>query len=91
MSDSELLGGSPRLCQLRTTSVGPCGTSTDYVLTHTEFMGSHKLSNFDSRRVGRSLTSPAVMYTEIVYGPPTNSSACGIAWKTCTRERCHPT
>jgi hypothetical protein len=23
-------GGSPRLCQLRTASVGPCGTSMDY-------------------------------------------------------------
>jgi hypothetical protein len=42
-------GGSPRLCQLRTTSVEPCGTSIDYVLMHTRFMGSHKLSSFDGR------------------------------------------
>jgi hypothetical protein len=40
MSDSELQGGSPCLCRLRTTSVGPCGTSFDYVLTHAGFMGS---------------------------------------------------
>jgi hypothetical protein len=42
-------GGSPRLCQLRTTSDEPCGTSIDYVLMHTRFMGSHKLSSFDGR------------------------------------------
>jgi hypothetical protein len=52
MSNLELLGGSSRLCRLRTASVGPCGTSIDYVLTHMGFMGSHKLSNIDSHRVG---------------------------------------
>jgi hypothetical protein len=40
-------GGSPHLCRLRTASVEPCGTSIDYVLVHTGFMGSHKLSRFD--------------------------------------------
>jgi hypothetical protein len=39
MSGSELQGGSPRLCRLRTTSVGPCGTRFDFVLMHEEFMG----------------------------------------------------
>jgi hypothetical protein len=39
ISDSELEGGSPHLCRLRTTSVGPCETSFDYVLTHVGFMG----------------------------------------------------
>jgi hypothetical protein len=32
-----------------------------------------------------------VMYTGIVYGPPMDSLACGITWKTCTREKCTPT
>jgi hypothetical protein len=39
MSDLELQGGSPCLCQLRTASVGPYGTSFDYVLMHAGFMG----------------------------------------------------
>jgi hypothetical protein len=38
-SDSELQGGSPHLCRLRTASVGPCGTRFDYVLTHRTFYG----------------------------------------------------
>jgi hypothetical protein len=73
LSYSELRGGSPHLCQLRTTSVGPCGTSIDYVLMHTRFMGYHKLSSFDSHRVGRYLTLPTVMYIGTVYGPPMDS------------------
>jgi hypothetical protein len=52
MSDSELLDGSPRLYRLRTASVGPCGTSIDYVLMHTGFMGSCKLSSFGGHRAG---------------------------------------
>jgi hypothetical protein len=90
MSDLELLCGSTHLCRLMTVSVGPCGTNIDYVLTHMGFKGSHKLSNFNDHRVGRSLTSTAVMYIGIVYGPPADSPSCGIAWKTCTRERCDP-
>jgi hypothetical protein len=39
MSGSELQGDSPHLCQLRTVSVGPCGTRFDYVLTHAGFYG----------------------------------------------------
>jgi hypothetical protein len=46
MSDSELQGGSPRLCRLRTALTRPCGTSFDYVLMHAVFMGSHKPSSF---------------------------------------------
>jgi hypothetical protein len=41
-------GGSPRLCRLRTASVGPC-QALSCVLAHTGFMGSPKLSSFDSR------------------------------------------
>jgi hypothetical protein len=45
-------GGSPRLCRLRTVFVVPYGTSIDYVLAYTRFMGSRKLSSFGGRRVG---------------------------------------
>jgi hypothetical protein len=75
--DSELRGGSHRPCRLRIdrlTSV----SKFDYILTHTGFMGSRKLSSFDGHRVGRYLTSPIVMYTGIVYGPPTDNPECGI-------------
>jgi hypothetical protein len=40
-------GGNPRLCRLRTVSVGPPTTSIDYVLTHTGYMGPRKPSSFD--------------------------------------------
>jgi hypothetical protein len=40
-------GGSCRLCRLMTTSIGPCGTSIDYVLGHTRFKGSRNLSSFN--------------------------------------------
>jgi hypothetical protein len=39
MSDSELQGGSPHLCQLRIALVGPCEIRIDYVLTHAKFYG----------------------------------------------------
>jgi hypothetical protein len=41
-----------RQCRLRTASVGPSRTSIDYVLTHTRFMWSHKLSSSSGHRVG---------------------------------------
>jgi hypothetical protein len=44
--DSEPRGGSLHLCRLMTASVGPCGTSFDYVLMHAQFMGSRKPSSF---------------------------------------------
>jgi hypothetical protein len=90
MSDSELWAGSPRPCQLRTDRLALV-SKFDYVLTHTGFMGSHKLSSFDGRWVGWYLTSPTVMYTGIVYKPHTDSPVCGITWKTCTRGRWDPT
>jgi hypothetical protein len=90
MSDSELQGGSPRLCRLRTASIESRWASIYYVLTHTRHVESRKLSSFDGRWVGRSFTSLVVIYTGIVYGPPTDSLACGITWKTYTRERCDP-
>jgi hypothetical protein len=43
----DLRGGSPHLCRLRSASVGPCVRNIDYLLAHTRFMGSHKLSSFD--------------------------------------------
>jgi hypothetical protein len=89
MSNSELWGGNPRPWWLRIDHLAPV-SKFDYVLVHMWFMMSHKLSNFDGHRVGWSLTYPVVMYTGIVYGPPTDSPACGIMWKTCTRKRWDP-
>jgi hypothetical protein len=40
--------------------------------------------------VGRYPTVPLEMNIGIVYGPHKDSPACGIAWKTCTRERWDP-
>jgi hypothetical protein len=37
--------------------------------------------------VERYPTIPLEMSIGIVYMPPTDSAACGITWKTCTRER----
>jgi hypothetical protein len=48
-------GGSPRLCRLRTDRL-TLVNKTDYVLAHTRFMGSHKLSSFDGCWVGRHST-----------------------------------
>jgi hypothetical protein len=50
--------GSPHLCQLKVASIGPYGTSIDYVLAHIIFMGSHKLSSFEGHRVRRYHTIP---------------------------------
>jgi hypothetical protein len=86
MSNSELRGGSPRLCRLRTDRLAP-RNKIDYVLAHMRFMGSLKLSSFDGHWARWALTSLAVMYTEIVYMPPMDSPGCGITWKTCNRER----
>jgi hypothetical protein len=74
----ELRGGSPRLYQLMTDRLAP-ESKFDYVLMHTGFIGSHKLSTFNGRRVGRYLTSPAMMYIKIVYKTPTDSPVCGNA------------
>jgi hypothetical protein len=52
LSYLELRCGRAHLCRLRTVSVGPYGASIDYVLVHTVFMGSCKLSRFDDHRVG---------------------------------------
>jgi hypothetical protein len=41
-------GGSPFLCRLRTDRLAPVN-KIDYVLMHTGFMGSRKLSSFDGR------------------------------------------
>jgi hypothetical protein len=49
-------GGSPHLYRLRTMLVGPAATGDDYVLAHTGFMGSQKLSSFDDRWVGQHPT-----------------------------------
>jgi hypothetical protein len=47
-SYSELRGGSPRLCQLRTDCLAPM-SNFDYVLAHMRNMGSRKLSSFIGR------------------------------------------
>jgi hypothetical protein len=48
-------GGSLRLCRLRTDRLAPVN-KVDYVLAHTGFMESHKLSSFDGYWVGRHPT-----------------------------------
>jgi hypothetical protein len=40
--------------------------------------------------VGRYPIIPLEVSIYIVYDPPTDSSACDITWKTCTRERWDP-
>jgi hypothetical protein len=40
--------------------------------------------------VGRYPTILLEMSIGIVYGPPTDSPACGITWRTCSRERWDP-
>jgi hypothetical protein len=65
--------------------------SLSCVLTNTSSIEPRKHSSFHGRWVGLSLTSPIVIYTGIVYGPPTDSPVWGIVWKTYTRERCDPT
>jgi hypothetical protein len=89
ISYSELRGGSTRPCRLRTDCLAPV-SKFDYVVTHTRFMGSCKISSFDGRHVGWYLTTPTVIYTGLVYGPPTDSPKCGITRKTCNRERWDP-
>jgi hypothetical protein len=41
-------GGIPRQCRLRTDRLAPVN-KIDYVLAHTRFMRSRKLSSFDGR------------------------------------------
>jgi hypothetical protein len=41
-------GGSHRMCRLRTNRLAPVN-KIDYVLAHTGFMESRKLSSFDGR------------------------------------------
>jgi hypothetical protein len=82
-------GDSPCLCRWRINRLSPV-SKIDYVMVHMGHMESRKLSSFDSHQVGRSLTSPIVMYIGIVYRPPMDSPVCGSMWKTYTRERCNP-
>jgi hypothetical protein len=42
--------GESGLCRLRTDHLTPVN-KIDYVMVHTGFMGSHKLSSFDGHRV----------------------------------------
>jgi hypothetical protein len=50
-------GGSPRLSRLRTDHLASV-SKFYYVLIHTRFMGSRKLSSFEGHRVGRYPTIP---------------------------------
>jgi hypothetical protein len=43
-------GGSPHLSQLRTDRLDRV-SKIDYILVYTRFVGSHKLSSFDGRRL----------------------------------------
>jgi hypothetical protein len=85
LSCSDLQGGSPSLSRLRTNRLALV-IKFDYVLAHTGFMGSHKFISFDDRWVGWHPTTLAVMYTGIVYGPPTDARRA-IMWKTCIGVR----
>ncbi len=49
MSDSELQGGSPRLCRLRTVRLCPVATSIELCTDAYGIMGSRKLSSIDGR------------------------------------------
>jgi hypothetical protein len=40
-------GSSPHLCRLKTDHLAPVN-KIDYLLAHTGFLGSHKLSSFDN-------------------------------------------
>jgi hypothetical protein len=75
-------GGGPRLCRLRIDRLDPAN-KINYVLTHIRFMGSRKLSSFDSRWVGRQPTVLNRWHWNSV-GPPTDAHR-GITWKNCTR------
>jgi hypothetical protein len=48
MSDSELQGGSPRLCRLRTDRLASVN-KIEFVLTHTGYMEPCKLSTYGGR------------------------------------------
>jgi hypothetical protein len=84
---SELQGGSPCLCQLRTVR---SGTLSELSICTDRMLALWDPVNWCSLVivvVGWYSTIPLEMFSGIVYGPPTDSPASGIAWKTCTRER----
>jgi hypothetical protein len=64
---SELRGGSPRLCRLRTDRLAPV-SKFDYVVARAGFMGSHKFSSFIGHRVGRYPTIPLGCIRDSVWG-----------------------
>jgi hypothetical protein len=61
-------GGNPHLSQLRTDCLAPV-SKFNYILAHTIFMGSRKLSSSVCHRVRRYLTSLWMLYG-IVSGQP---------------------
>jgi hypothetical protein len=63
-------GGCPCLCRLKITPVEPRGTSFDYVMEHTRFMGSHKLSSFMCCRDESCSTVPPVCTSGLCMGHP---------------------
>jgi hypothetical protein len=63
-------GCSPRLCRFKTVLVETKEPSIDYVLAHMGIMGPHKLSSFNSRRVGRYPTLPIGCRSGLCVGHP---------------------
>jgi hypothetical protein len=67
-------GGSPRLSRLWTDRLAPV-SKFNYILTHTGFMGFHKLCSFEGCQVERYPTIPPRCTSG---GPPTDAHR-GIA------------
>jgi hypothetical protein len=70
---SRLQGGSPFLCRLRTIS---SGTLSEYLNCNEHMLALWEPVNRHSSItivVGRYPTIPLEIFTEIVYGPPTDS------------------
>jgi hypothetical protein len=87
---SRLQGGSPCLCWLRIVRSGPLNEYLIMYWSHVGFMGPVNWRSSMIVVVGRYPTISLEMSIGIVYGPPTDSSACGITWKMCIRERWDP-
>jgi hypothetical protein len=85
---SRLQGGSPRLCWLRTIHSGSLNEHLIDRMPDLWVMINRHSSMIVV--VGRYPINTLEMSIGIVYMPPMDSLACGIAWMTCTRERWDP-
>jgi hypothetical protein len=77
--------GSPCLCWLRTASIGPWGTSVNYVLAHMGFMRSQKLISFVGHRDGSYPTIPSGCHWDSLWA--THGCPSRYRVKLCTRVR----